>query len=460
MRTRNSFRSFFKSVLFSILSFLILANCNLKSVDNACNPESKSYWETFFLSAGSSNLIPFCGPAPQSLSYPAAVFANGAPISLTPNITGGGLTFSITPPLPSGVVLDPRTGVISGSYIGYGGVDTMYQVKAFNSSGSVSYSLELILYGMAPLKTGQTSCWDGSGALIPCTGTKQDGELRNGILPSFTGPTNVSGSDYTTTDNLSGLIWKSCSEGTTGATCTGTWSNLDWAGSNTACSALNSGYAGRTDWRLASAKELAAMLNYDGTTPATYSSYFPNTNGSGHWTSTIYVPISATDRWYVSFTDGIIGETIQTNTNNVRCVSGPSLPSVLLKDNGDSTVTDVNTGLIWAQCSAGLSGSSCTGTATSLNWTNALLACNSLSLGGRVWRLPSVNELRSLTDLSLANPTVNTSYFPNTMSSNYWTSTTYTNPTEAWVIQFGSGNIVMNYTKGGTAYTRCVATGP
>ena len=68
-------------------------------------------------------------------------------------------------------------------------------------------------------------------------------------------------------------------------------------------------------------------------------------------------------------------------------------------DNGDGTVTDNLTGLIW------LKDADCFG---SRNWTNALSDANTLADGscgltdGSVagdWRLPNVRELQSLIDL-------------------------------------------------------------
>jgi hypothetical protein len=54
-------------------------------------------------------------------------------------------------------------------------------------------------------KTGQTGCWDSSGAVIACAGTGQDGELQKGAaLPS---PRFTDNGDGTVTDNLTGLIW-------------------------------------------------------------------------------------------------------------------------------------------------------------------------------------------------------------------------------------------------------------
>jgi hypothetical protein len=47
------------------------------------------------------------------------------------------------------------------------------------------------------------------------------------------------------------------------------------------------------------------------------------------------------------------------------------------------------------------------------------------------WRLPTIKELAYLVDYSIPypGPTINTAYFPNTVSSYYWSSTTYANYT-------------------------------
>ncbi len=50
-------------------------------------------------------------------------------------------------------------------------------------------------------------------------------------------------------------------------------------------------------------------------------------------------------------------------------------------------------------------------------------------------------KLASLADLSCYGPAINTTYFPNTVSSNYWTSTTNTYGTSyAWYVHFYNGN--------------------
>lgn len=455
------------------ISFLFLyvfttaTGCKNKSLDNACNPESKSYWESVFVSIGSGNTIPYCGgnpDAPRNLTYPTPTsVANGLPFSITPSVIGSGLTYSIFPPLPAGAAIDARTGVISGSYIGFAGSDTTYTVNAVNAAGFVLGSVELIFFGPSPLKTGQTTCFDGAGNPIACGGTGQDGDLQNGSVRSFTGPILVNGTDYSTTDNITGLVWKSCAEGQAGATCAGATNSTDWATGNAACANLNTiSYANRIDWRLPTVQELGSILLYDGTTPSTFAAFFPNTDGVGHWTST---PVAGApgDYWYDSFTEGVNGKSGPIGPNPSRCVAGSALPTQLFRDNGDSTVSDVNTGLVWVQCPAGLSGAGCgTGGATVTDWQNALLACNSLNLSGRVWRLPSINELRSIADLTGTFPVsaINSVYFPNTAASIFWTSSTGTNPGSAWIVDFGAGNLVVDQGKGGAGSIRCVATGP
>ncbi len=131
-------------------------------------------------------------------------------------------------------------------------------------------------------------------------------------------------------------------------------------------------------------------------------------------------------------------------------------------DNGNFTVTDSATGLIWQQCSAGFSGTSCaTGTATTFTWQNALSFCNSLVLDGKTWRLPNINELKSIIDRSRVSPAINITSFPGTSSNNHWSSTTDINSgaanANAWVVQFSDGSVSNLSAKSNTFTARCVA---
>lgn len=130
-------------------------------------------------------------------------------------------------------------------------------------------------------------------------------------------------------------------------------------------------------------------------------------------------------------------------------------------DNGNGTVTDGKTNLIWQKCSAGLSGTNCeTGSASTQNWQTALTTCNGLSLAGKAWRLPSTNELLSIVDMNKASPAIDTAFFPATVADSYWSSSTYVSSTTlAWLVLFGLGGSSASY-KTANFYVRCVSSGP
>ncbi len=138
-----------------------------------------------------------------------------------------------------------------------------------------------------------------------------------------------------------------------------------------------------------------------------------------------------------------------------------NLFSAPFTDNGDGTVKDVATNLVWQKCSAGLSGTSCSsGSATLFTWVNAISYCNSLSLVGKTWRLPNIKELRSILDLSkTTSPALDNSVFPNTKTGGYyWTSTTpVINSTLGWWVDFNEGYSNDSYSKVTSTYVRCVS---
>jgi len=103
---------------------------------------------------------------------------------------------------------------------------------------------------------------------------------------------------------------------------------------------------------------------------------------------------------------------------------GQAWPDPRLTDNGDGTVTDNLTGLIWLQ------DSSCINAST---WAEALQECNDLAEGrcGLVdgsksgdWRMPNIKELLSLIDYSNAEPALPTGdLFTGVLTGFYWSST-------------------------------------
>ncbi len=136
----------------------------------------------------------------------------------------------------------------------------------------------------------------------------------------------------------------------------------------------------------------------------------------------------------------------------------PGIAAAGFTDNGNGTVTDTVTNLMWQQCSDGLSGAGCaTGAAVTVTWENAITYCEALSLGGFTdWRLPNIKELKSIADTTTYSPAINITYFPATVSSDYWSSTSYApNTSNAWNVHFNYG-VVYYYIKTDTYYVRCV----
>ena len=110
------------------------------------------------------------------------------------------------------------------------------------------------------------------------------------------------------------------------------------------------------------------------------------------------------------------------------------------QDNGNGTVTDNSTGLVWQQDSA----RDDEGRYNDMTWQEALTYCEGLDLGGYTdWRLPSLKELLSLVDYSRYFPAINSDYFRYTVPGvvpYYWSSTTYHfYPEGAYLVEFDYG---------------------
>jgi hypothetical protein len=122
--------------------------------------------------------------------------------------------------------------------------------------------------------------------------------------------------------------------------------------------------------------------------------------------------------------------------------AGVAWPQPRFTDNGDVTITDNLTGLVW------LKDADCFGFR---NWNTALSEANSLASGScgltdgsaaGDWRLPNINELKSLTNAGESNPAVwlDNQGFSNVQSDLYWSSTVYAPDTSlAWIVDMGDG---------------------
>lgn len=84
------------------------------------------------------------------------------------------------------------------------------------------------------------------------------------------------------------------------------------------------------------------------------------------------------------------------------------------QDNGDDTVTDLPTSLIWKRCVEGLSGADCsTGSPLAFTWQQALQRAGAeVFAGSSLWRLPNKNELASLIEWHCYDPAINNRILP------------------------------------------------
>ena len=244
--------------------------------------------------------------------------------------------------------------------------------------------------------------------------------------PSFT-----DNGDGTVSDNNTGLIWQKTDGG-----------EMTYENAATYCKNLSLG--GHTDWRLPTGFELFGINNYDKVNPALDTNFFTKTLAEYWWTSEGRAD-DANDVWVVNAGGGIgahpksetlgAGGTKRFHVRAVRISSSVIRSSAHLSDNGDGTLTDNYTGLIWQK-----------NPASSLSWEESLKYATSLSLAGKSdWRIPNIRELQSLNDATLTKPSFNKTFFPGISSGNFWSSTSQVNsPARAWDINVDYGIVSYN----------------
>ena len=113
-------------------------------------------------------------------------------------------------------------------------------------------------------------------------------------------------------------------------------------------------------------------------------------------------------------------------------------------DNSDGTVTDPTTGLTWMRCSMGQTwaGSTCSGTASTYNWDQAVALTGAVSFSGQGdWRLPNIRELQTIVDRSHAYPAIDIAAFPDSPIAYFWSSSSYADGSDhVWSVSFGGGH--------------------
>ena len=333
-------------------------------------------------------------------------------------------------------------------------------------------------------QTGQTQCWDANGAPLDCAGTGQDGELQAGV--PWPDPRFTDNGDGTVTDNLTNLVWLK------NANLFGEVM-LDQALEN--ARNLASGSCGLTDnsnpgdWRLPNVNELESLLDFSNASGAALPDGHPFTNlhPANYWSSTSVAAFPALG-WYVATAVGppvfdlkfnfmrmwpvrgkdsrvaqtgqrkcwVLDMKEQSGVREIPCAgtgqdgelqAGVPWPDPRFTDNGDGTVTDNLTGLIW------LKNANPFGTRT---WEQALKDCGKLASGSYGltddskpgdWRLPNINELRSLEDYGQHTPALPEGHpFTNVRQSLCWSSTTVSSaPNLARFLFVGIGSCVWDH---------------
>ena len=302
--------------------------------------------------------------------------------------------------------------------------------------------------------TGQTKCYDTYGNVFdPCP---SPGQAFYGQDASYTiNPMSYNKLDADGTelpddagtwvmvrDNVTGLIWENkTNDGTIhDKDNTYTWydSNPESNGSDPGTpgdgattfdteqfiNALNAAnYGGQHDWRMPSFKELASIINYSIPDPGPIIDvdYFSNTAASGYWSSTTQAG-NIYSAWNLDFGTSRSNSPGKHDSYYVRAVRGgqPELLDYLVS-NGDGTVTDTDTGLMWQQDPSN----------NSKQWNIALSSSEYSNLADYTdWRLPTIKELHSLVDYRRFNPAINLTYFPDTqqkftVTNSFWTGSRF-----------------------------------
>jgi hypothetical protein len=239
---------------------------------------------------------------------------------------------------------------------------------------------------------------------------------------------------------------------------------IDFDQASAYCDGLT--YAGYTDWRLPTYYELLDTVNYGKEATDGAATDIPNTPEECFWSSTApYKDSSA--RLFVDMNNGSGWNINKDGLCHARCTRGSEVKSdgedrYALYGATELVAFDKATGLIWTWQKEEYTAI--------YNWSNALAYCEGLKYGGyNDWRLPNIDEIRSLIDTEVEPPrdpmlVGPTSKFPNIPSGRFWSSTTMTQIkytdvySEAWRVDFSLGEIWIDE-KTTSIYALCVRQG-
>lgn len=282
-------------------------------------------------------------------------------------------------------------------------------------------------------QTGQTVCYEIplSGTTISCPGTGQDAETRAGAtwpIPRFT----PSGTGIAR-DELTGLEWTADRNAPGPAECLpGTTKTWDKALEYIKCINQNS-YLGYSDWYLPNVVQLSSLLNAN--LAPSFSEQFLAGSWGYWWTSTTSIgfptfaltslaeggyltrasKIELNKVWPVR--NGESGTIILQRTNQTTCydslgitidcagtgqdgdiLAGREWPTPRFSDNGDGTIIDNLTGVIWSKNAEFPYSEVCSPGTKDFPSSVSYIQClnDNMYLGYNDWRIPNEFEVRSL----------------------------------------------------------------
>jgi hypothetical protein len=241
------------------------------------------------------------------------------------------------------------------------------------------------------IATGQTTLYNADGVELSSLSVGddfygQDANYLKGYTMSYT-----DNDDGTITDANTGLMWQQVPSS----------DDFTWQEAVDYCESLE--LAGYDDWRMPSCKELYSISDFGSGWPYLNITYFNLASGQvtkdeQYWSSNYYVGVTveggSNASMGVNHGTGHIKAYAATSSGSVggkyvRAVRGDDYGINEFVDNGDGTITDNATGLMWTQDDNG----------EGLDWERALAyAENSTFASYSDWRLPNVKELQGIVD--------------------------------------------------------------
>ena len=331
------------------------------------------------------------------------------------------------------------------------GAIASYTFSNITAAHTINASFAPITYPLTVSKAG-TGSVNSSPAGINCGSDCSESYAPNAVVT------------LTATPDSSATFtgWSGACSGT--GTCSVT---MDAAKSVTATFALKT-------YAITASAGTGGSISPNGTVPVNYGSsqsftITPDVNytigdvlvdgvSAGAVTSYSFANVNATHTISVSCTPSVVtdlpksGQTsIYASGDDGNIQAGVEWPVKRFTDNGDGTLTDGLTGLMWLKdggCLYKKSWSTALTTIVDFSGSPAKYHCAEYIGSYSDWRLPNMREIESLMNLGVSNSSswLNSNGFKNVKSSSYWVSTSYAaSTTYAWMANLMNGTTTYSW---------------